>query len=74
MRTLAQTAYLNSEFGALSELPKAGSPLENPFVYDSSAKELKAMAARGLVKIVHERRGDGGCSGLINLLTFERLR
>jgi hypothetical protein len=52
MQTLAQTAYLNSEFGALSELPKAGSSLENPFVYDASAKEIKAMAARGLVKIV----------------------
>jgi hypothetical protein len=74
MQTLAQTAYLNSEFGALSELPKAGSPLENPFVYDSCAQELKAMAARGLVKIVDERRSDGRCSGLINLLTFQRLR
>ena len=74
MRTFAQSAYLDSEFGALSELPSGGTPLENPYVYDASAKELKDMASRGLVKIVEERRhGDGRC-GLISLLTFERLR
>ena len=72
MRTLAQSAYIDSEPGSLSELPAAGSALENPFVYDASARELKEMAARGLVKIVEER-----CSpddGLISRLTFERLR
>ena len=41
MRTLAQSAYLESEFGTLSELPSVGTPLENPYVYDSSARELK---------------------------------
>ena len=74
MRTLAQSAYLDSECGALSELPSVGTPLENPFVYDASARELKAMASQGLVKIVEERRHDGGPDGLISRLTFERLR
>jgi len=74
MRTLAQSAYLESEFGTLSELPSAGTPLENPYVYDASARELKAMASQGLVKIVEERRLDVGPEGLISHLTFERLR
>ena len=74
MSTLAQNAYFDSEFGALSELPSAGSPLENPYVYDASARELKAMAARGLVRIVEERRRDDGSQELISHLTFERLR
>ena len=74
MRTLAQSAYLESEFGALSELPSVGSSLENPYVYDASAREIKAMASEGLVKIVDERRGSDGLSGLINHLTFRRLR
>ena len=74
MRTLAQSAYLESEFGALSELPSVGTSLENPYVYDASAKELKAMAAQGLVKIVDEQRNGDEPDGLINRLTFERLR
>ena len=74
MRTLAQSAYLESEFGALSELPTAGSSLENPYVYDASARELKAMASQGLLRIVDERRRSDGFSGLISRLTFQRLR
>ena len=56
------------------ELPSVGTPLENPYVYDASARELKAMASEGLVKIVEERRHHEGLGGLISRLTFERLR
>ena len=73
MQTLARHVYLDSELGGLIELPSAGSPLENPYVYDSSAREIKAMASEGLVKIVDERRVDG-LEGLISRLTFRRLR
>ena len=73
MQTLAQRVYLDSEFGSLSELSGAGSTLENPYVYDASAQELKAMASEGLVKIIDERRTGGG-DGLISRLTFLRLR
>jgi hypothetical protein len=73
MHTLAQSAYLDSEFGTLSELPSVGSALENPYVYDSSARELKAMAAKGLVRIVDEKRSPQR-DELITHLSFERLR
>jgi hypothetical protein len=75
VRTLAQSAYIESSFHVDSELPHAGSALENPFVYDDAARELKAMAAQGLVKIVAERCDDGDAAGtLIRHLRFRRLR
>ncbi len=74
MRTLAENIYLDSEPGALTELPNVGSSLENPHVYDASANELKTMASNGLLRIVDERRGSAESGGLIRCLIFERLR
>lgn len=74
MRTLAQSAYLHSELGAPQVLSKVGSALENPFVYDASAHELKEMAAAGLVTILDEHRTDDAIGGLIDSLTFVRKR
>jgi hypothetical protein len=74
MHTLAQVAYLDSSFDRLSVLPHAGSPLENPFVYDDSAREIKELAERGLVEIVAERTVQFANERLISHLTFRRLR
>lgn len=74
MRTLAHSAYLESEFGVAHELPRAGSPLENPYVFDDAARELKAMAERGLVEIVEERTVSRAHEPLIDRLSFKRLR
>jgi hypothetical protein len=74
MRTLAQSAYLDSEFGVEQELPHAGSALENPFVFDATARELHNMAREGLVEIVNERRRDVSDESLIDRLTFKRVR
>lgn len=74
MRTLAESAYLESEFGTPFVLVGAGSALENPYVYDASALELKTMAENGLVRIVDERRSADEAGGLICRLVFERLR
>jgi hypothetical protein len=74
MKTLARSAYLETEVGALSELPRAGSSLENPYAFDAAAKELKAMASKGLVRIVEERSETLGDDELIRSLKFERLR
>jgi hypothetical protein len=74
MQTLARALYLDSEFGVEQELPHAGSALENPFVFDSAARELMAMASEGLVEIVNQgttRRAD---QSLIGELHFKRLR
>jgi hypothetical protein len=74
VRTLAQTVYLDSSFGTESELPRAGSSLENPFVYDASARELKDLAQRGLIEVIEERRHRVGDEELIDSLRFRRLR
>lgn len=74
MRTLAQTVYLDSEHGVEQELPRVGSALEIPHVFDAAAKELKSMAAQGLVEIVSERQASRGEELLIEHLRFKRLR
>lgn len=74
MSTLAKNLYRDSEFGAEQELPKAGSALENRFVYDGVARELKAMADRGLVEIVSEHRVQDADEELVDELCFRRLK
>ncbi len=74
VRTLAQSFYVDSTFGVECELPRAGSALENPFVYDASARELKAMAERGLIEVIKEQSHALGDEQLIDHLSFRRLR
>jgi hypothetical protein len=66
--------YRDSEFGIEQDLPRAGSTLENPFVYDAVAKEMKDLADRGLVEIVDERHSSADPEPLIDRLSFRRLR
>ena len=74
MRSLAQTFYLDSEFGIDQELPRAGFTLENRFVYDAVAKDIKAMAQQGLVEIVDEQVSSSDAEPLVERLRFRRLR
>ncbi len=74
MRTLAQSAYLDSEFGVEQELPHAGSALENPFVFDATARELHEMAPDGPGGILHEGRRARGGGSPGDRLTFKRVR
>lgn len=74
MRSLVHSIYLDTEPGALTELDPAGTGLENPYVYDSAARELKAMADQGLVKIVREQVRQGAHQPLIDRISFARLR
>lgn len=74
MTSLAQALYMESEFGIPLDLPRTGSTLENPFVYDSVARELKAMAERGLIEIVAEHQRQVSNEQLIDNLRFRRLR
>ena len=74
MRTLARSAYLESSFGVATDLPHAGSALENPFVFDDAARELKQLADRGLIEIVSEQTMRHADEQLIGRLSFKRLR
>ena len=73
MNTLARSVYLESSFGIEHELPRAGSSLENPYVFDASARELKEMAAKGLVEIVAEHTTQLAGDVLIDRLRFRRV-
>jgi hypothetical protein len=72
--TLVQNVYLDSEFGVTTDLEAAGTSLENPYVYDSAARELKSMAQEGLVEIIREQVADGVAEPLIRHISFARLR
>ena len=74
MRSLVRSIYLDSQLGVPTDLDAAGTALENPYVYDSAARDLKAMADEGLVKIVHEQVRHGSPERLIGRISFARLR
>jgi hypothetical protein len=74
MQTLAHSAYLDSTFDAACELPHVGSALENPFVYDASARELKQLSERGLIEILAEHKVLVDDQELIAHVSFRRVR
>ena len=74
MRTLVHSIYLASQPGELTELEAAGTGLENPYVYDSAARELKTMAQEGLVTIVGEKTRHSAGRELIHRIAFSRIR
>ena len=74
MRTFVQSAYCDSQIGVPTELESAGTTLENPYVYDSAARELKSMAEQGLLKIVAEQLRPGFSEPLIGMIKFARMR
>lgn len=74
MPSVVLSIYLDSQPGALTELDAAGTGLENPYVYDSAARDLKAMAEEGLLKIATERVERDSPDALITSISFERLR
>jgi hypothetical protein len=73
MRTLAQGIYAGAEIGTELSLPRSGSWLENSFVYDASAREIKLLAERGLVRIVGEQTVVSDDRSLITGLVFIKL-
>ena len=74
MRTLSTSIYLAAEVGVPTEVEPAGTSLENPYVYDSVARDLKAMAGEGLLRIVDEHLREGRSDAPIDRLSFVRLR
>jgi hypothetical protein len=74
VRSLVHSIYLDSELGVPTDLDAAGTGLENPYVYDSVARDLKVMADQGLVKIVREQVRHASPERLIGRISFARLR
>jgi hypothetical protein len=74
MATIAQAFYRESNFGDLCELPHAGSALEHPLVYDSTARELQALAEKGVLEVVEAHESLRGGERLIDRFSFRRKR
>lgn len=73
MITIVQRAYREATVGAIVSLPKSGTQLENRYVFDAAAREVRAMAEFGRVKIVDERRESQHDSVLITDISFIKL-
>lgn len=52
----------------------AGTPLENPWVFDAGARDLQLLVARGAVDIVHQQTRSVDGQEVITDLTFRRCR
>jgi len=74
MSPIVRTIYQESELGVPIELSAAGTSLENPYAYDSAARELKLMADQGLVEITSEQLRTEVSPSLVTRLAFARLR
>jgi hypothetical protein len=74
MRSLSTSIYLEADVGVATDVEPAGTPLENPYVYDSVARELKAMERDGLLRVVSERYRQGDAEAPIDRISFVRLR
>jgi hypothetical protein len=74
MKTIAWRFYLDTEPGSTVRLPKAGTRMENPYVFDASAQDIKVLAAQGCVNIVSERREGLAGDSLITDLVFTKIR
>lgn len=72
--TLAWKIYADSVVGSPVSLQRAGTGLENPLVFDASARDIKAIAERGLVSIVSEQLCVQNGDRVISHLVFTRLR
>ena len=73
MTTIVQRTYREATVGAIVNLPKSGTQLENRYVFDAAAREVKAMAELGRVKIVDERRESRHDIALITDISFIKL-
>lgn len=74
MSTLSTTIFLAADVGVPIDVESAGTPLENPYVYDSVARDLKAMERAGMLRVVNEKWHQGNIEGPIDRISFVRLR
>ncbi len=74
MRSISDRLIALTPIGTVVELPGAGTSLENPFVYDAAAREVKERAQQGWVEIVDEQFAVASHERLISRLAFRRLR
>ncbi|MCU0814191.1 MAG: hypothetical protein MUC32_07670 [Burkholderiaceae bacterium] len=73
MPSIAHSIHAFAPIGAVVELPSAGTWLENPYVYDAAARDIKAFVAHGCTEIVDEKVEHLGGEPITVHLAFRRL-
>jgi hypothetical protein len=71
---LARSIWFGSPRGVPIPLGASGTGLENPYVYDSVAREFEQLQREGLVSVVSEEIEESSGERLIGKLVFVRLR
>ncbi|MCU0964980.1 MAG: hypothetical protein MUF08_07975 [Burkholderiaceae bacterium] len=74
MLSIADSLLVDTPLGATSELPRSGTALENPFVYDAAARDMREHARQGRVEIIDEVLMPMGAEQIVSRLAFRRLR
>ncbi len=73
MGTISRALFLESRIGELVELPRCGTALELPWVYDGVAEDICAMAKSGKVEVIERQVQQVQGEPLITHLAFRRL-
>ncbi|NWG76044.1 MAG: hypothetical protein HXY24_15830 [Rubrivivax sp.] len=73
MSSIAHTIHACAPIGAVVELPAAGTWLENPYVYDAAARDIKELVKSGCTEIVDEKVAHVGGEPITVHLAFRRL-
>ncbi|HLO96823.1 MAG TPA: hypothetical protein VK195_21150 [Burkholderiaceae bacterium] len=73
MGTISRALFLESRIGELVELPRCGSALELPWVYDRVAEDICAMEKSGQVEVIARQVRQVQGETLITHLAFRRL-
>lgn len=74
MGTISRELFLDSRIGDLVELPRCGTALEQPWVYDGVAEDICDMAKAGELEVIDRQVQQVHGEPLITHLAFRRLR
>ena len=74
MDPITLSVLRSSRIGVERRLERAGGTLENPYVYDAVAQDLKSIAGAGWVDVTAEEWVVRSGESLIDHITFVRKR
>lgn len=74
MSSIADRVLASVDVGEPAELPREGTWLEDPYLYDRVAWEMQRHAERGVVEILQRQQRTLGGQTLVSHLQFRRLR
>ena len=72
--SIARQIFVQAPLGEPVRLPQAGTSLENPYVFDAVAREIKFAGSEfGALEVIEERTAGGSDDALIVDFVFRRL-